>query len=50
MGAGEIGVAIGGDDQQVHRFGGPHDVFEQQQLGRARPVQIIENEDDRRVL
>ena len=50
MRAREIRVAVGADDQQSERHGRAQDVLEQHQLGRAGPLQVVEDEDDRRFL
>ena len=50
VGTRQLGVAIGDDDEEMHRHRRAHDVLEQQQLRRACPLQIIEDEHDRAVL
>ena len=50
VGSRQFGVAIGDDDEEMHRQRRAHDVLEQQQLRGACPLQIVEDEDDRAVL
>ena len=50
MGAGELGVAVGADDEQPRGLGAAQDVAEQRQRRLAGPVQVVEHEQDRRLL
>jgi hypothetical protein len=46
----EVDVAIGADDQQWHSREPPHDVEEQLHRRLVRPLQVIDDEEDRRPL
>jgi hypothetical protein len=50
VGACQVGVAIGAEDEQAERHGRAHQVLQQQQLGRSGPLQVVEHENDGLVL